>query len=231
MIETFARALGLDVAGPEDAAAGPIDADTFELACASGYLASLTADGRPRFVIAARGPAIRRLAASRRGRPRTRSFAIAGPRAFLDLASARAGGGLSARAAEGPAATVPELSVVGGMPRVGRGAQAGVLLIAALVVAAAIFAPGVWATLLLLGGLVFATSNGFRLMLALTPPAEAPRRLWSDDASLPVYTVMAALHREAAVVPSLLDAIERLDYPALGSNGTTTPRASTAATR
>ena len=36
----------------------------------------------------------------------------------------------------------------------------------------------------------------------------------SDDASLPVYTILVALHDEAAVVPELVRALSALDYPA-----------------
>jgi hypothetical protein len=39
------------------------------------------------------------------------------------------------------------------------------------------------------------------------------RRL--TDESLPVYTVISALYREAASVDGLLTAIERLDYPGI----------------
>ena len=43
------------------------------------------------------------------------------------------------------------------------------------------------------------------------PPVE-PETLLSD-AELPVYTVLVPLYREAAVVPGLIAALERLDYP------------------
>jgi hypothetical protein len=41
------------------------------------------------------------------------------------------------------------------------------------------------------------------------------RRL--PDESLPVYTIISALYREAASVDGLLTAIERLDYPGITS--------------
>jgi hypothetical protein len=45
----------------------------------------------------------------------------------------------------------------------------------------------------------------------------APRM---PDAALPIYTILAPLIREAHMVPSLVQALTRLDWPALGSNGT-----------
>jgi cellulose synthase/poly-beta-1,6-N-acetylglucosamine synthase-like glycosyltransferase len=54
---------------------------------------------------------------------------------------------------------------------------------------------------------------GLRIAVALAAaPVEAAQSDLPDDA-LPVYTVIAALYREAASVDRLLSAIERLDYP------------------
>lgn len=44
------------------------------------------------------------------------------------------------------------------------------------------------------------------------PPATPPVRI--PDAELPVYTVLAALHDEAAAISGLAEALGRLDYPA-----------------
>ncbi len=214
LTDAFARATGVDVAGPEDAGAAPIDAETYALACETGHLAALDAAGSPRFVIAARGPAMRSLAGPRRGRRWTRSIAIAGPQSFSDIAIARAGARLALRAAEGPAAISPELTVAGGMPLAGRKTRIALLVLIAWLAAAPFIAPGFWSALLVGCGLVFAASNMFRLLLALTPPRDHLAPAKSPDADLPVYTVMAALYREGAVIPSLLDAIERFDYPA-----------------
>ena len=55
----------------------------------------------------------------------------------------------------------------------------------------------------------------FRILVVVSP-ARRPRhfvRATADD-GLPVYTVIAPLHREVRVVDQLLSAIERLDYPA-----------------
>ncbi len=61
---------------------------------------------------------------------------------------------------------------------------------------------------------LFVAWLGLRLTGALIPvPGEAPMAP-TPDAALPVYTVIAALYREASSVRGLLAAIERLNYPA-----------------
>jgi hypothetical protein len=62
---------------------------------------------------------------------------------------------------------------------------------------------------------VFLAWLGLRLAGAFVnlPTAEPMPRLIDD--ALPVYTVIAALYREAASVDGLLSAIERIDYPGI----------------
>ncbi|WP_020179968.1 glycosyltransferase family 2 protein [Methylopila sp. M107] len=216
LVAALARMLGVDVVGPEDASGPAIGDDCLELSAATGHLAAIDGSGEPRFVIAARGAAIARLALARKGRPRTSSIALAGPQAFADILIARSGAALVARACEGPARIAPELTVTHGLPSIGR---AGRLAIAAGVlglVAAAVLIDGVAAALLAAGGLSFAVMNGFRLWLSVTSAAieETPPDGAARDADLPVYTVMVGLYREGAIIPSLLDCLERLDYPA-----------------
>lgn len=70
---------------------------------------------------------------------------------------------------------------------------------------------------------VFAATTALRLLYMYSGYREeahgggahvggAPERIAADQ--LPHYTVLVALYREAAVVPALLEALERLDYPA-----------------
>lgn len=61
--------------------------------------------------------------------------------------------------------------------------------------------------------LLFLSMTVFRLAAALVPPPTMPAVPRAADSDLPVYTVLVALHREAAVVPRLLAALARLDYP------------------
>jgi cellulose synthase/poly-beta-1,6-N-acetylglucosamine synthase-like glycosyltransferase len=55
----------------------------------------------------------------------------------------------------------------------------------------------------------------FRILIAMTPSREfSSFASATKDGDLPVYTIIAPLHREAQVVDQLLSAIEQLDYPA-----------------
>lgn len=54
----------------------------------------------------------------------------------------------------------------------------------------------------------------FRLAAPLLRPAPLPNPAGIPDAELPVYTVLVALYRETRVVPRLVAALARLDYPA-----------------
>ncbi len=81
--------------------------------------------------------------------------------------------------------------------------------IATLLVASPLLLHGVTGLL----ALWFLAFSGTRIAAALVPrPALAPQPRRRDD-ELPVYTVIAALYREAASVGQLLRAIAALDYP------------------
>ncbi|WP_246102045.1 glycosyltransferase family 2 protein [Methylobacterium terricola] len=54
----------------------------------------------------------------------------------------------------------------------------------------------------------------FRLAAPLLRPDPLPDPAGIPDAALPVYTVLVALYRETRVVPRLVGALARLDYPA-----------------
>jgi cellulose synthase/poly-beta-1,6-N-acetylglucosamine synthase-like glycosyltransferase len=55
----------------------------------------------------------------------------------------------------------------------------------------------------------------FRILIAMAPSREFSAFASAiKDGDLPVYTIIAPLHREARVVDQLLSAIEQLDYPA-----------------
>ena len=58
--------------------------------------------------------------------------------------------------------------------------------------------------------------SAFRILIVVWPVAQRSGLSASTtaDEALPVYTIIAPLHREARVVDQLLSAIERLDYPA-----------------
>jgi len=80
--------------------------------------------------------------------------------------------------------------------------------------AALAFAPGtVVATIELLLGGMFLGWLALRFAGAALPEAKAEPLPHTPDAALPVYTVVAALYREATSVDELLRALARLDYP------------------
>ena len=70
---------------------------------------------------------------------------------------------------------------------------------------------------------LFSAAIALRLAVAMaagSPPVAPPL---ADD-ELPVYTVLVAMYREGAVIPKLVAALNRFDYPVLGSNLTSRPR-------
>jgi hypothetical protein len=71
--------------------------------------------------------------------------------------------------------------------------------------------------------LLFLAWLGLRFAAALTPPPRAEPLPPQCDRDLPIYTIIAALYREAGSVGDLLRAVGRLDYPALGSKHTRSP--------
>ncbi|WP_181708390.1 glycosyltransferase [Chthonobacter rhizosphaerae] len=110
---------------------------------------------------------------------------------------ARAEPQLSASTAPSPAARAIILATVAGL-------CAGILTG---------WPPVTW-TLFVVSAVLFHITAGIRFLVALetsaplsTPPPAIPER------DLPFYTVMVCLYREAAMVPSLVAALDRLRYP------------------
>ena len=69
-----------------------------------------------------------------------------------------------------------------------------------------------------LSGLIcalFLAAAILRLWSACFAGAERARSERIDDARLPIYTIICALYREAAVVENLVAAIPALDYPGI----------------
>jgi cellulose synthase/poly-beta-1,6-N-acetylglucosamine synthase-like glycosyltransferase len=82
--------------------------------------------------------------------------------------------------------------------------------IAALMLLPPIIAFDAWSIVLALWFLAFI---GLRLWGSLTPRLPQPKLRRLPDRQLPVYTVIAALYREAKSVASLMQAIDAFDYP------------------
>jgi cellulose synthase/poly-beta-1,6-N-acetylglucosamine synthase-like glycosyltransferase len=82
--------------------------------------------------------------------------------------------------------------------------------IAALMLLPPIFAPDAWSLALALWFLAF---TGLRLWGSFTPRLPQPKLQRLPDHQLPVYTIIAALYREAKSVAPLMQAINAFDYP------------------
>jgi len=82
--------------------------------------------------------------------------------------------------------------------------------VAAFLILPPLIAPETCGAVLALWFLSFAV---FRLIACFWPRRRCPRRPRLPADQLPVYTVVAALYREARSVPPLIRAIEALDYP------------------
>jgi cellulose synthase/poly-beta-1,6-N-acetylglucosamine synthase-like glycosyltransferase len=86
----------------------------------------------------------------------------------------------------------------------------GPFVIAALMLLPPILALDAWSVALALWFLAFI---GLRLWGSFTPRLPQPKLRRLPDRQLPVYTVIAALYREAKSVASLMQAIDAFDYP------------------
>jgi cellulose synthase/poly-beta-1,6-N-acetylglucosamine synthase-like glycosyltransferase len=86
---------------------------------------------------------------------------------------------------------------------------------ALLLVVASLFAPFETANLAAAFALAFAFLASVVLRLAACAASldEQADERWLEDARLPVYTVVIALYKEAAVAPQLVRALDRFDYP------------------
>jgi cellulose synthase/poly-beta-1,6-N-acetylglucosamine synthase-like glycosyltransferase len=215
--ETYARALAssLDMAfEPLDGVPRtqcPVDDEHLIEAAAAGIL-PLMIDEEIHLVVATRGTAARRLIGLIGDDPQwARRFRFTSSDRFTRFILRCAGKSLAARAAERLKETKPELSAAAPMRLSHR---VGLALAGLIMLAAAAMAPS--ATLLIASamlGAVFLAWLSLRLTAVyVARPAPKPLPAVSDE-SLPIYTVMAALYREAASVDGLLRAIERFDYP------------------
>jgi cellulose synthase/poly-beta-1,6-N-acetylglucosamine synthase-like glycosyltransferase len=193
-------------------AACPIDNERIVESAAAGLL-PLEADGALYLAVAPRGVAARRILRLIESNPAlAQRFRFTSAERLSRFVLRCAGKALAARAADDLKQTWPMLSAA---PPRWRTNVVPVAITAGLTLAAVAIAPA-------------ATMFAFEIMLAAVFLAwlalrlsgafidrQAPSALPGvSDATLPVYTVIAALYREAKSVDGLLRAIERLDYPA-----------------
>ncbi|MET7244197.1 glycosyltransferase family 2 protein [Methylobacterium sp. EM32] len=140
-----------------------------------------------------------------RGAVLTTPAALAG--AVLKTAGPRA----AARAAEALEVRAPDWAYRPGL-------HPGQILVLMLGLAAALLildaAPWLQLAALALVNLTVLAVVVFRLAAPLLRPNPPPNAAPVPEAELPVYTVLVALYRETKVVPRLVRALARLDYPA-----------------
>ncbi len=136
-------------------------------------------------------------------------FCYTAPRDILRTVERVCGKTLDARAREHLFATTPACSA---RPRPGR--MTGPLVLFSVLTAVLLYVPGSFIAALCVCNLLYFTSLLFKLLL-FTEGARATPVTHAAQAnrSLPVYTILVPLYREAGSIPQLLDAIRALDYP------------------
>ncbi len=166
----------------------------------------------PRAIVAPRGAALRFLVnAVDRGEP-VPPVLISSRQRLSALVRAQFGEPVAREAAGTLGATDASLSASGGLSatQIVVGLTLGVAGVAGAFVAPPlaklIFSAALW--------LVFGGAIALRSAAAVAgdpPPASPPL----EDSDLPLYTVVVALHREAAVVRKLTQAFDAFDYPGI----------------
>lgn len=216
--ETYVRALaselGIDFEALDTTprAACPLDDRALIAKAATGLLPLCDRDGTPLVAVAPSGPAVRSLIRLVRRDPATAArlrLTTAGRiNRFLLRAGAAA---LIGAATDDLASRWPTLSAKG---QRGRRKFVALTVMATLLLTAVLAAPTVTQiTVELILSAVFLAWLGLRLMGAFIGERAAPPDRALPESALPVYSVIAALYREATSVAGLLAAIERLDYP------------------
>lgn len=171
-----------------------------------------TADGRALHVFVPDASQYARLSALLARRPGSRSrMAISSPAALRRAAMRRAEPVLARRAVNGLADALPDCSARQTVTP-GQAFFAGAGLTATLI--AVLLWPG-WALLAIHVALVliFVPCVVLRLLAARIRRAPPPALDGLATAEMPRYTVLVALHREAEIVPELLVALGRLEWP------------------
>ena len=144
---------------------------------------------------------------ARSGRIRSGSFAVTSPQRFAALVRQHHG---EAVLDEALGRLPDKLSAKGGMSRWQIGAAAALAAIAVAIAATSFSVLQAVASAVL--WLIFTAAIVARSMAAVANDAKIRPALLSDD-ELPVYTVVAAVYKEAEVVEDLIRAFDAFDYP------------------
>jgi cellulose synthase/poly-beta-1,6-N-acetylglucosamine synthase-like glycosyltransferase len=177
----------------------------------TGVLRRRYADGTRAITVAPRGLKLRDLAVAIRHNPELRrSVRLTSPERMAAYVRRLGAGALAEQAAEGLRNWRPDLSAAAH----GRhGLRRAAMLTALFMALCGYFFPHeVLATVEVILGGAFLAWITLRLHACQIPRAK-PAKLVIPEHALPYYTIVVALYREARVVRSLVEALQRMDYP------------------
>ena len=190
----------------------PIDDERLIESAAAGML-PLSVDGELYLVVAPRGTAARRISQLIKKNPaRARLFRFTSAERLNRFVLRHAGGAIARSAVNSLKRKWPILSAAPPRWRTNIPCVAAVMLLA--LVAFVMVPAGTMLVFEAMLAAMFLAWLGLRLAGACVKRLVREPLPYPPDEALPVYTVIAALYREAASVDGLLRAIERLDYPA-----------------
>ncbi|MDC7787892.1 cellulose synthase/poly-beta-1,6-N-acetylglucosamine synthase-like glycosyltransferase [Rhodoplanes tepidamans] len=188
--------------------ASPLDDDALVDAAAAGMM-PIRGDGALEAVVVPRGAAARRLVELAGSPAAPRGLRLTTGERLRGYVLRHAAPALGRRAAFGLATERPDVSAA---PRPWRPVR--LVAAAAALAGPALACPDIAATVLgILLALVFLAWTALRLLAVALPAPVAPRLARQPDGTLPLYTVVVALHREAATVPQIVAALDGLDWP------------------
>lgn len=201
------------VTGPDIGPAHDSLQNRWAEAITAGMMPGTVEDGEAiRWLLAPRGARIDELLTLHRsGRLERKRFAITPPDDLRDHIFRTTGASIANAAAMDLPQSQPLASAHGMRLRPGFA-----FVLTAVILCSLLFtAGGLWLALSLASGVLLASAIVIRLFAAAAScDARAQPAPVLRDRDLPVYTVIAAIYREAGVVQQLTDALKALDYPA-----------------
>ena len=207
----LAAHLGLDVADP-DPALVPRDPAAAEAALRTGVMMMPSQGGRPHFVMAARGRVASRLRRALARDPGLKQrVRLIAPATLRRLVGTVCGPRIAAAAAARLALQDPLKSATSLKPA--RHIAALAVMLGAPLALLLLLAPGVGVLAVQAAlSLLFLSWIAIRLAGCLYVPPEDPDPDIAER-TLPLYSLLVPLYREAASVPGLIEALAALDYP------------------
>jgi glycosyltransferase XagB len=208
--DVFYRALAAELRVPF--LEGPLDvAPGFSATAGNGYARLRDNPAGLKWLFAPRGPEIVRLMSATRDAVGQPLFGIASRTRFIEAAARANPAGAAAAAAHSAERADPELCVRRSMDRRSLGlATVALILIVASFVG---LAPGLRLGVSLTLAVAFLANISLRLRVCAAGARARDPAGSLADARLPIYTLVIALYKEAAVASQLARAIDRFDYP------------------